>query len=47
MWQDYAEEEILLVFDKDSTYGQNFYLDLTAEAKHRLTKVSSNCELGS
>ncbi|XP_024134305.1 WD repeat-containing protein 63 isoform X2 [Oryzias melastigma] len=35
---DYAEEEILLVFDKDSTYGQNFYLDLTAEAKHRLTK---------
>uniref|UniRef100_A0A3P9IXP1 WD repeat domain 63 n=1 Tax=Oryzias latipes TaxID=8090 RepID=A0A3P9IXP1_ORYLA len=36
---DYAEEEILLVFDNDSTFGQSFYLDLTPEAKHRLTKL--------
>ncbi|XP_056132741.1 dynein axonemal intermediate chain 3 [Lampris incognitus] len=33
---NYPEEEILLVFDKDFTYGQNFYLVLTPEAKERI-----------
>ncbi|XP_034559103.1 WD repeat-containing protein 63 isoform X2 [Notolabrus celidotus] len=33
---DYPEEEILLVFDRDFTYGQSFYLVLTPEAKDRI-----------
>ncbi|KAJ8408511.1 hypothetical protein AAFF_G00259250 [Aldrovandia affinis] len=32
---DYPAEEILLVFDRDFTYGQSFYLVLTEEAKER------------
>ncbi|XP_069560869.1 dynein axonemal intermediate chain 3 [Brachyistius frenatus] len=34
---DYPEEEMLLVFDRDFTYDQSFYLVLTPEAKDRLT----------
>uniref|UniRef100_UPI0037E83383 dynein axonemal intermediate chain 3 n=1 Tax=Semicossyphus pulcher TaxID=241346 RepID=UPI0037E83383 len=30
---DYPEEEMLLVFDRDFTYGQSFYLVVTPEAK--------------
>uniref|UniRef100_I3JQM8 Dynein axonemal intermediate chain 3 n=1 Tax=Oreochromis niloticus TaxID=8128 RepID=I3JQM8_ORENI len=33
---DYPEDEILLVFDVDFTYGQSFYLVLTPEAKARI-----------
>ncbi|XP_026201778.1 WD repeat-containing protein 63 isoform X2 [Anabas testudineus] len=33
---DYPEDDILLVFDRDFTYGQNFYLVLTPEAKGRI-----------
>ncbi|KAM3876189.1 dynein axonemal intermediate chain 3 [Diretmus argenteus] len=33
---DYPEDEILLVFDGDYMYGQNFYLVVTPEAKERI-----------
>ncbi|XP_039984181.1 dynein intermediate chain 3, axonemal isoform X2 [Xiphias gladius] len=33
---DYPEDQILLVFDRDFTYGQSFYLVLTPEAKDRI-----------
>lgn len=32
---------MLLVYDRDFTYGQGFYLVLTVEAKERLLKVRS------
>ncbi|KAG5275640.1 hypothetical protein AALO_G00122930 [Alosa alosa] len=35
---DYPEDEMLLVFDRDFTYGQSFYLVLTVEAKERLLR---------
>ncbi|KAL7863998.1 hypothetical protein AOLI_G00154180 [Acnodon oligacanthus] len=35
---DYPDDEILLVFDRDFTYGQSFYLVLTVEAKENLLK---------
>ncbi|KAJ0032615.1 hypothetical protein NQD34_002696 [Periophthalmus magnuspinnatus] len=38
--QDYPEDELLLVYDRDFTYGQGFYLVLTPEAKDRLLNVS-------
>ncbi|XP_026055614.1 dynein axonemal intermediate chain 3 [Carassius auratus] len=37
---DYPEDELLLVFDRDFTYGQSFYLVLTVEAKHNILKPS-------
>lgn len=37
--QDYPEDELLLVFDRDFTYGQSFYLVLTVEAKENILKV--------
>lgn len=39
--QDYPEDEILLVYDRDFTYGQSFYLVLTPEAKDKILNVSS------
>ncbi|XP_058494774.1 dynein axonemal intermediate chain 3 [Solea solea] len=33
---DYPDDEILLVFDRDFTYGHSFYLVLTPEAKDRI-----------
>lgn len=30
---------MLLVFDRDFTYGQSFYLVITVEAKERLLRV--------
>ncbi|XP_077574089.1 dynein axonemal intermediate chain 3 [Stigmatopora nigra] len=33
---DYPESELLLVFDRDFTYGQLFYLVVTPEAKERI-----------
>uniref|UniRef100_A0A3B3X4Q1 WD repeat domain 63 n=1 Tax=Poecilia mexicana TaxID=48701 RepID=A0A3B3X4Q1_9TELE len=36
---DYPEEEMLLVFDSNLTYGQCFYLVLTPESKERILKV--------
>ncbi|XP_054646061.1 dynein axonemal intermediate chain 3 [Dunckerocampus dactyliophorus] len=33
---DYPESELLLVFDRDFTYGQCFYLVVTPEAKERI-----------
>ncbi|KAM7409818.1 hypothetical protein PAMA_001357 [Pampus argenteus] len=35
---DYPEDEILLVFDRDFTYDQSFYLVLTPEAKDRILR---------
>ncbi|KAM6943536.1 dynein axonemal intermediate chain 3 [Xenentodon cancila] len=35
---DYPEEEILLVFDSNFTYGQRFYLVLTPAAKDRVLR---------
>ncbi|XP_076026330.1 dynein axonemal intermediate chain 3 [Genypterus blacodes] len=35
---DYPEDELLLVFDRDFTYGNSFYLVLTPEAKGRILK---------
>ncbi|XP_059384539.1 dynein axonemal intermediate chain 3 isoform X1 [Carassius carassius] len=37
---DYPEDELLLVFDRDFTYGQSFYLVLTVEAKDNILKPS-------
>ncbi|KAJ0065443.1 hypothetical protein NL108_010717, partial [Boleophthalmus pectinirostris] len=37
--QDYPEDELLLVYDRDFTYGQSFYLVLTPEAKDKLLNV--------
>ncbi|XP_006804082.1 WD repeat-containing protein 63 [Neolamprologus brichardi] len=36
---DYPEDEIMLVFDVDFTYGQSFYLVLTPEAMARIYNV--------
>ncbi|XP_016418017.1 WD repeat-containing protein 63-like [Sinocyclocheilus rhinocerous] len=36
---DYPEDELLLVFDRDFTYGQSFYLVLTVEAKENILKT--------
>ncbi|KAK2835208.1 hypothetical protein Q5P01_015692 [Channa striata] len=36
---DYPDDELLLVFDRDFTYGQSFYLVLTPEAKEKLLFV--------
>ncbi|KAK7889892.1 hypothetical protein WMY93_025452 [Mugilogobius chulae] len=33
---DYPEDELLLVYDRDFTYGQSFYLVLTPETKDKL-----------
>ncbi|XP_022533007.2 dynein axonemal intermediate chain 3 isoform X1 [Astyanax mexicanus] len=35
---DYPEDEILLVFDRDFTYGQSFYLVLTVDAKESMLR---------
>ncbi|XP_069594088.1 dynein axonemal intermediate chain 3 [Ranitomeya imitator] len=35
---EYPGEELLLVFDRDFTYGQNFYLIVTEEAKESLLR---------
>nr|XP_020458559.1 WD repeat-containing protein 63 isoform X1 [Monopterus albus] len=37
---DYPEDEILLVYDKDFTSGQNFYLVLTPQTKDSLLKCN-------
>lgn len=37
--QEYPEDELLLVFDRDFTFGQSFYLVLTVEAKENILKV--------
>ncbi|XP_043942811.1 dynein axonemal intermediate chain 3 [Protopterus annectens] len=38
---DYPGESLLLVFDRDFKYGQNFYLVLTEEAKGRILNPSA------
>lgn len=40
--QDYAADQLLVVYDPMFKYGQNFYLALTEEAKERLLNVSEN-----
>lgn len=35
---EYPEDELLLVFDRDFTFGQSFYLVLTVEAKENILK---------
>ncbi|XP_016526274.1 dynein axonemal intermediate chain 3 isoform X1 [Poecilia formosa] len=42
---DYPEEEMLLVFDSNLTYGQCFYLVLTPESKERILKTPEAEEL--
>ncbi|XP_008404435.1 dynein axonemal intermediate chain 3 isoform X2 [Poecilia reticulata] len=42
---DYPEEEMLLVFDSNLTYGQCFYLVLTPETKERILKTPEAEEL--
>ena len=37
--QKYPGEELLLVYDYEFKYGQNFYLCLTEEAKERILHV--------
>lgn len=37
--QAYPGEELLLVYDYEFKYGQNFYLCLTEEAKERILHV--------
>ncbi|KAK1803769.1 hypothetical protein P4O66_020792, partial [Electrophorus voltai] len=41
---DYPEEELLLVFDQDFTYGQSFYLVLTAGAKEDILRPPPGVE---
>ena len=43
--QDYAGEEILICYDADFRFGQNFYIATTEEAKNKLLHVRI-CELG-
>ncbi|TRY59370.1 hypothetical protein DNTS_013991, partial [Danionella cerebrum] len=43
---DYPEEELLLVFDRDFTYGQSFYLVLTVQAKESILKVFTGTREG-
>ena len=38
--QDYPGEEILLVYDYDFKYGENFYVCVTEEAKELIFNVS-------
>ena len=38
--QDYPGEELLLVYDYDFRYGENFYVCLTEEAKDWVLNVS-------
>ncbi|KAI4874495.1 hypothetical protein NFI96_021870 [Prochilodus magdalenae] len=42
---DYPEDEILLVFDRDFTYGQSFYLVLAVEAKENMLKPPAEVEV--
>ena len=39
--QSYPGEELLLVYDYEFKYGQNFYLCLTEEAKEQILHVRS------
>ena len=39
--QAYPGEEILLVYDYDFKYGENFYVCVTEEAKELILHVSS------
>ena len=41
--QDYPGEEILLVYDYDFRYGENFYVCVTEEAKELVLHVSLYC----
>ncbi|XP_076849702.1 dynein axonemal intermediate chain 3 isoform X2 [Brachyhypopomus gauderio] len=41
---DYPDEEMLLVFDRDFTYGQSFYLVLTVEAKENMLRPPADVE---
>ncbi len=38
--QDYAGDELLLGYDADFRFGQNFYLATTEEAKEKILHVS-------
>lgn len=38
--QDYPTDEILVVYDYDFKYGQNFYCAITEEAKEKILNVS-------
>lgn len=37
--QDYPTDEILVVYDYDFKYGQNFYCAITEEAKEKILNV--------
>ncbi len=38
-WQAYPGEELLIVYDHDFQYGENFYICITEEAKERILNV--------
>lgn len=42
--QDYPTDEILVVYDYDFKYGQNFYCAITEEAKEKILNVSLSTE---
>lgn len=44
VFQDYPGEELLIVYDPDFKYGQNFYLCVTEEAKNKLMRPPSGKE---
>ena len=44
--QDYPGEEILLVYDYDFKYGENFYVCVTEEAKELVLNVSNSMQSG-
>ena len=39
--QEYPGDELLLVYDYDFKYGENFYIAMTEEAKDKIMNVSS------
>ena len=41
--QDYPGDEILIVYDYEFKFGQNFYVALTEEAKELILNVSACC----
>lgn len=41
--QEYPGDELLLVYDPDYKYGENFYICLTEEAKELILNVSTVC----
>ena len=43
LFQNYPTDEILVVYDSEFKYGQNFYVALTEEAKEKILNVCIPC----